>query len=88
MSKVNKLNNLLTRTLLISNLWLDSSKVFKVKILPTAKVTYNGGKLKCHMAKTLHYGDKIRTSRDGLLQLDPFIDLQCLSILNFHSWLH
>lgn len=88
MSKVNKLNDLLTHMLLISNLWPDSSKVFKVKILPTAKVTYSGGKIKCHVTKNLHYGDNILTNRDGILPLDSLIDLQCLSMLSFHSWLH
>ena len=67
MSKVNRLNNLLTYMLLINNLWLDNFKAFKVKILPTGNVTYSGRKIKCHMDKTLQYGDKIVTSRDELL---------------------
>lgn len=57
-SKVNKLNSLLTPMLLIINLWLDNSKVFKVKILPVVKVIHNGGSLKCHMAKIPHCGGK------------------------------
>ena len=83
MSKVNRLTNLLTRMLLINYLWPDSFKAFKVRIVPTRKVTYSGGKIKCHINKTLHYGNKILTSRDGSHQLDLLVDLKCLSIPNF-----
>ena len=65
MSKDNRLNNLLTHMLLISSLWQGSIKATQVKILPTGKVTYSGGNIKCHMDKTLHYGDKILTNKDG-----------------------
>lgn len=88
MSKVHRLNNLLTHMLLISNLWLEGFKAFKVRILPTGKVTYSGGKIKCHMEKTLHYGAIILTSKDGFRRLGPLIGLKCLSIPNCHSWLH
>ena len=88
MSKLNKLNKLLTHMFLISSLWLESIKATKVRILPTGKVTYNGGKIRCHMDKILHYGDKILTNRDGPRQLEPLIDLKCLSIPNCRSWLH
>lgn len=88
MSKVNRLNSLLTHTLPISNLCLDSFKLFKVKILPMVKVIYNAGSLKCHMAKTPHYGAKIFTSKDGLLHMGPLIDLPCLLTLNHLYWLH
>lgn len=40
------------------------------------------------MDKTVHYGDKILTNRDGSRQLGPLIDLKFLSIPNCHSWLH
>jgi len=57
MSKTNGLNNLLIHMLLINNLWPDSFKAFKVRILPTGKVTYSGGKIKCLMDKILTNGD-------------------------------
>lgn len=59
----------------------------KVIILPTGKVTYNGGKINYLMEKILHYGDKILTSKSGPHQLGPLINLKCLSIPNYHSWI-
>ena len=88
MSKVNRLNSLLTHTLPISNLCLDSFKVFKVRILPMVKEIHNGGNLRFHMAKIPHCGAKILTSRDGLLLMDLPINLPCLLTLNYLSWLH
>jgi len=88
MFKLNRLNNLLIYMLLIRKLWPDNSKVLKVKILPMVKVIYNGGNLRCHMAKIPHRGEKTLTNRDGLLPMGPLIDLPCLLIPNFLSWLH
>jgi len=88
MSKVNRLNNLLTHTLPINNLCMDSFKVFKVWILPLVKVICNGGNLRCHMAKIPHCEVKILISKDGLLLMGPPIDLPFLLTLNYLSWLH
>jgi len=88
MSRINRLNKFLTHMLLINNLWLDNFKALNVKNIPMGKVPYSGGKIKFLMDKTLHHGDKNLTNRDGLLQLDLLINLQCLSILNCDSWLY